>query len=123
LLAALAFLALILAHRSDERSPTLSLRGRLSRQHSVDTVQEATVDSIWANALRFRSSVRWLVVQANLPRRAGDEIADDTAHDSTDDRTCKQHPDQPWVNRREQHLHLDGLGVLEGEDDEASEND
>ena len=62
-------------------------------------------------------------MQTSLTRRAGDEIADDAAHDSTDDRTCQQHPNQPRVNRREQHLHLDGLGVLEREDDEANEND
>jgi hypothetical protein len=67
--------------------------------------------------------VRWLVVQANLARRSGDEIADDAAHDSPDDRTCQQHPNQACVNRREQNLHRDGLGVLECEDDEAYEND
>jgi hypothetical protein len=62
-------------------------------------------------------------VQANLARRTGDEIADDAAHDSPDDRTCQQHPNQAWVDRREQHLYRDGLGVLECEDDEACEND
>lgn len=75
------------------------------------------------NRLRFRSSMWRLAVQSNVPRRTRDEIADDAAYDSSDDRARQQHPNEPRMERREQHSHGDGLGVLEREDDEADDDD